>query len=218
MKIFVGIVIYAGLPWLGWSLADLEEFFSNPARMAYIVLVIVLQVLMVLLVPSLGSNSREGIKLVPRQRVAVLLLQVLTLAIILVAPFCDRRNIAVFKDVNTLRYLGLILFVAGFGLMNWAEATLGKQFSIQVTIQEGHQLVTGGPFRFLRHPRYSGIILYNLGIALLFRTWLALVLIGLLVLVLLWRIRDEEALLSQEFREAWQQYAGKRHWMIPFLY
>ena len=57
----------------------------------------------------------------------VVLMQALTLAIIILAPFCDRRGIAVFGDFAPIRYFGLMLFALGFIRMNWAEATLGKR-------------------------------------------------------------------------------------------
>lgn len=54
------------------------------------------------------------------------------------------------------RCLGPGLFAAGFLMISWSEVSLGKQFSIQVTVQENYQLMTDGPYRFLRHPRYPG--------------------------------------------------------------
>ncbi len=102
--------------------------------------------------------------------------------------------------------------------MNWAEDALGKQFSVQVTIQEGHQLVTGGPFRFLRHPRYLSIITFNVGIALVFRSGLALVLVAALILVLLWRIHDEEALMHEEFGKDWEAYSARSWRLIPYVF
>lgn len=103
-------------------------------------------------------------------------------------------------------------------MMNWSEASLGKQFSIQVTVQENHQLVTDGPYRFLRHPRYLGIIMFNLGIALVYRSWMAMILVAALTLVLLWRIHDEESLMHQEFGADWDVYARKSWHLIPFVY
>jgi protein-S-isoprenylcysteine O-methyltransferase Ste14 len=99
-----------------------------------------------------------------------------------------------------------------------AEATLGKQFSVQVTIQEGHRLITDGLYRTLRHPRYLGIVTYNLGVSLVFHSWLGLVLAGALALVLLWRIGDEEALMHKAFGAEWEAYARRSWRVIPFVY
>jgi len=102
--------------------------------------------------------------------------------------------------------------------MNWAEAKLGKQFSIQATIQEGHTLVTEGLYRHVHHPRYLGIIVSNVGLSLVFRSWLALVLVAVLTGVLLWRIHDEEALMRQEFGAEWQSYSSRSWRLVPFVY
>jgi len=209
-KFLAGVLLFVGLPLLGWGLTDIPGFMANPARLSYVVLVILIQAVLVIRWPEVGRQGRAGTQTVRQQRIVVVLMQALSLAIIILAPYCDRRAIAVMADVTYLRYLGLALFALGFIGINWAEATLGKQFSVQVTLQEDHQLVTSGPYRYLRHPRYACILLYNLGLALLFRSWLALLLLGLLVVVLLWRIQDEEALMRQGFGAEWDSY-GETH-------
>jgi protein-S-isoprenylcysteine O-methyltransferase Ste14 len=178
----------------------------------------VLQVYLALRDPALGRNRGEGKALVARQRWAVLFLQVLTIAVILLGPYSDHRGVGVIAGFNIGRYLGLVLFGTGFLLMNWAEVALGKQFSIQVTVQEDHRLVTSGVYRVVRHPRYLGIFLNNLGLALVFRSWLALILVAALTLVLLWRIHDEEELMYREFGAEWEAYAHHSWRLIPFLY
>jgi protein-S-isoprenylcysteine O-methyltransferase Ste14 len=217
LKLFAGLLIFIGLPFLGWGLTDPVGFVGHPARLAYVLLTALLQIVIVVMLPGLGE-TREGTKTVSRQRLAVLLLQILPLAIVIAAPYSDSHNFAAFGESDLLRYCGLALFLLGFIGMNWAEASLGKQFSVQVTIQEGHQLITGGLYRYLRHPRYLGIILFNLGISLLYRSWLALILVAALSAVLLWRIADEEALMQTEFGNDWQAYC-KRSWrLIPLVY
>ena len=217
LKLVAGLVIFIGLPFLGWGVTDPAGFVGHPARLGYVLLTALLQLIIVILLPHLGE-TREGTKTVSRQRLAVLLLQVLPLAIIIAAPYSDSHNFAALGESDALRYCGLALFLLGFIGMNWAEASLGKLFSVQVTIQAGHQLITGGLYRYLRHPRYLGIILFNLGIALLYRSWLALILVAALSAVLLWRISDEETLMQAEFGADWQAYC-KRSWrLIPFVY
>jgi protein-S-isoprenylcysteine O-methyltransferase Ste14 len=217
-KYLAGVLLFVGLPLLGWGLAGVRGFLADPARLAYVILVSLIQAVLVIFWPGVGRQGRAGAQVVRRQRTVVVLMQVLTLAIIILAPFCDRRGIAVFDDTAYLRYLGLVLFALGFIGMNWAEAALGKQFSVQVTLQEDHQLVTSGPYRYLRHPRYACILLYNLGLALLFRSWLALLLVGLLAGVLLWRIRDEEMFMHLAFGSEWESYSQRSWRLIPWVY
>ncbi len=218
VKFIAGALIFAGLPLLGWGLFDLPGFFANPARLAYILLAIAQQAVVLWLDPQSGRIGGAGVKLVARQRLAVALLQVITLSVVIAAPLSDRLGIAVLPFDDILRFVGLALFVSGFSLMSWAEAALGRQFSIQVTLQAGHQLVTSGPYRWLRHPRYSGILLYNLGVALVFHSGLTLIFWLALAVVLMWRIHDEEDLLAQEFGSGWQAYKRKTWRLAPFIY
>jgi protein-S-isoprenylcysteine O-methyltransferase Ste14 len=117
-----------------------------------------------------------------------------------------------------LRWFGLGMSFIGFGFMNWAIIALKDQFSMDVTIQENHQLITNGPYRYLRHPRYMGIILFLSGVSMVFHSWIAFVLALASVPVLIWRIQDEEELMHQEFADEWQTYT-KRSWrLIPYVY
>jgi protein-S-isoprenylcysteine O-methyltransferase Ste14 len=156
--------------------------------------------------------------IVLRQRLALVLVQALSLAIVIAAPYSDRRDIAVLGEMGMVRYLGLGLFSLGFIGMHWAETFLDKQFSVEVTIQEGHRLVTNGPYRYLRHPRYLSVIIFTNGISLVYRSWLALILVAALTLVLIWRIHDEEALLHQEFGTDREAYSQRSWRLIPFVY
>jgi protein-S-isoprenylcysteine O-methyltransferase Ste14 len=217
-KLLIGIAIFAGLPLMGWGVMDAQGFVGHPARLGYVVLVVLLQLFVAVKFPGVGSNRGKGKKTVQRQQLAVILLQVLSLAIVIAAPYSDRRGIAALGQFELVRYLGLVLFTLGFFTMNRAEASLGHQFSVQVTIQEDHELVTAGPYRHLRHPRYLGIIAFNAGIALVYSSWLALILAATLTLVLLWRIHDEEAFMRQEFGTDWEAYSAKSWRLIPFVY
>jgi protein-S-isoprenylcysteine O-methyltransferase Ste14 len=218
IAILIGTALFAGLPLAGWGLADIQGFISNPARLSYLVVVVLLQIFVTWKFPGAGRSQSKGRQIVRRQQVAVVLLQVLSLAIVIVAPFSDRHQIGVLGAADAIRFVGLALFAAGFSAMNWSAASLGKQFSVQVTLQADHQLITGGLYQYVRHPRYLSIIVCNCGIALVFDSWLALLCVAALVLVLLWRIHDEEALLRQEFGSQWETYAHKSWRLIPFVY
>jgi protein-S-isoprenylcysteine O-methyltransferase Ste14 len=217
-KVVIGIFLFAGLPLIGWGIFDLPGYFSNSARTAYIVVVVVMQIAIVFIEPGIGRQGATGRATVQRQRLAIVLLQILSLAIVILAPFSDRRGMGTFPALDWLRYLGLAIFVTGFVIMNWAEIALGKYFSIQVTVQQDHRLMTAGPFTYIRNPRYLGIILNNIGISLVFRSWLALILTAALIAVLLWRIHDEEALMQAEFGESWEAYRSHTWRLLPFIY
>jgi protein-S-isoprenylcysteine O-methyltransferase Ste14 len=218
IKLLIGVAIFAGLPLVGWGVKDVQGFFGHPARLGYALTVIMLQIIVVIRLPDVGSRRGAGEKVVSRKRVTFALLQVIPLAVVVAAPYCDRRGVAVLGELDIVRYLGLCLFALGFMGMHWAEASLGKQFSVEVTIQDDHKLVTDGLYRYLRHPRYLSIIIFLMGISLVFRSWLALILVAALTMVLIWRIRDEEALLHQTFGTDWDAYSQRSWRLIPFVY
>lgn len=211
------VLIYLGVPLLGWGVADLQGFLAAPPRLLYAGLVIAFG----LAVGVLAIDAPEGIrggrgderKLVGRQHIvrrAVVLALYVFLAFL---PFADRRAIGVLGDTPLLRWIGLILAALGLGLVFWSGLALGRMYSQEVTIQEGHRLVTDGPYRFVRHPRYAGVIAAAIGLALLFRSWIGLAAVAPLVAVLLFRIRDEEALMHREFGIEWEAYC-RRTWRL----
>lgn len=217
-KLILGIIIFVGLPLLAWGTGHISAFFENPLRLAYAAATIGLQIIIVIAMPSAGQNRFSGKETIARQKLAVLILQVISLAIVILAPYSDGHSLGTMADSTALRTVGLVLYVVGFALMNWAEAALGKNFTVQVEVRESHQLITTGIYHYLRHPRYLGIILCMSGISLAFRSWLSLIAVGLLILTLLWRILDEESLMHKQFGLDWEKYSRKSWRIIPFIY
>lgn len=213
-----GSLIFVGIPLLAWGPGQTSAFFDDPVRLWYVVLIIPLQLFAVFYVPLDSRGSRTPKEGVARHRIDLLLIQILSLAILFIAPYSDRHMLFAMKAGDALRYAGLALMVLGFILMQIAEKSLGRQFSVEVTIQADHQLVTSGPYRYLRHPRYSGVLLFFLGISIAFGSYLALAGVGLLGCVLAWRIHAEESLLQQEFGAEWDGYCAKSWRVIPFVF
>ena len=107
---------------------------------------------------------------------------------------------------------GTLLYFPGLALYVWGAVTLGKMFSPSSAfgdrLHAEHRLVTHGPFAYLRHPLYLGLILASLGGLFLFRTW-TFVFVPLNFMFLPLRARREEKALAEEFGEAWQSYAAR---------
>ena len=218
MALLIGLVIFVGLPLLSWGVGEVRGFVDDPARLVYMPLVIMLQVFVLITMPDAGRNRGTRRKDVPRRRLDLAAIQVISLAVLIIPPYSDRRDVVVLSGIEIVRYLGLVMFALGMLTMQWAEASLGKQFSAEVTLQEGHQLITGGLYRYLRHPRYLGIIVFTAGISLVFRSWLGVILGAVLALILIWRIGVEEDLLHHEFGAAWEDYSHTSWRLIPFVY
>jgi protein-S-isoprenylcysteine O-methyltransferase Ste14 len=122
----------------------------------------------------------------------------------------------VYGPVNGLLPLGigLGLLVLGVGFRWWAIRTLGRFYSHFVRKQEGHQIVDTGPYRFLRHPAYTGMLIANLGFVLCFFNWIALgALLGFFLPAVARRILVEEQTLFQI--EGYPEFAEKRWRLFP---
>lgn len=114
---------------------------------------------------------------------------------------------------------GLASIVLGYALFAWAMAT-NTFFSAVVRIQKerGHTVVTGGPYRFVRHPGYSGMLLYSLATPVLFGSWWAFLPAILLVIVLVIRTVLEDRTLQTEL-PGYADYARRTPYrLIPGLW
>jgi protein-S-isoprenylcysteine O-methyltransferase Ste14 len=115
-------------------------------------------------------------------------------------------------------WLGYLLALLGVGLLAWAHDTLGQNFSPWLELRGEHQLVTTGPYRWVRHPIYSAGVLVVLGIGLLSANLLVLLLPGAsLSLLLVVRLRDEEAMLAERFGEAYRAWEATTGRLLPRL-
>lgn len=114
---------------------------------------------------------------------------------------------------------GILLAALGTGLRYWAILTLGRYFTSAVMVQDDQRLIQHGPFRMLRHPGYTGVLLFGLGIGLAFANPLAS--LGFLLTqgaALIYRIQVEEAVLRQSFGETFDAYARRTWKLLPFVY
>jgi protein-S-isoprenylcysteine O-methyltransferase Ste14 len=111
---------------------------------------------------------------------------------------------------------GIVLMVAGIGLRAWSIATLGRFFQYQIMIQAGQRVVTGGPYRYVRHPSYTGIALVLLGFAVASGDPLSLLVVVVLGgLGLMVRIRAEERQLTEALGADYERFAAQRKRLIP---
>lgn len=116
-------------------------------------------------------------------------------------------------------YIGIILMLAGIAFRQWAIWVLGRFFSTKVRIVSGHRIVKEGPYRFLRHPSYTGALMILLGLGLGSRTWLGTIIIVVLFsLVYGYRMNVEENALKSEFGKEYTEYSKKTKRLIPFVY
>ncbi len=220
--IIATLCMYLGWPLLGWLSGGGGNFFASPTWIGYGLVVVIFSLAVGIQafqgVEGIRGKKGEGGKLVFRQTVVRYVLELSLYIALFFIPFFDRRGVGVFNDVGLMRWLGIMLCLAGYGLIFWSGVALGRQYSADVTIQEGHHLITSNIYRFIRHPRYLGIMFLSLGISFTFRSWIGLLASIFFLLLLLFRIKDEEAAMHKEFGNEWQAYCRRSWRLIPYLY
>jgi protein-S-isoprenylcysteine O-methyltransferase len=111
------------------------------------------------------------------------------------------------------------LLLIGIMLRIWAIVHLGKFFTVDIGIQQGHRVIQDGPYRFVRHPSYSGSILALAGIACLTFNWLGfLTILACLLVAYSLRITVEEKVLLQNLGEDYRRYAERTKRLIPGVF
>jgi protein-S-isoprenylcysteine O-methyltransferase Ste14 len=112
---------------------------------------------------------------------------------------------------------GVLICVLGLFVTLWARWTLAGNWSSDVTFKQGHELIRRGPYRFVRHPIYSGILTMCLGTAIeigRLHSWLALP----LMMAAFWiKLKQEEALMLRHFPDEYPDYRKQVKALVPFV-
>ncbi len=216
-NILIGFVIFVGLPLLAWGVTDLRGFYNDEIRQGYLAMLVLLQVIQILQPSKVKADDDTYDMTVKRQEGSVRLLQTISLSILLITPYCDGRNIAVFERIYWVQVCGLSLIALGLYMMHRAEETIGRLFNVQSAIQEVTRFETDGIYWYMRHPMDLGVIMVTLGMSLAFRSWVGLILTAAITLVMLRCIRDEEREMSKRFEEDWEYHCGCTWALFPRL-
>jgi len=112
--------------------------------------------------------------------------------------------------------LGLVLMATGTAVRAWAVVVLGRYFTVEVRVQPGQTVVDRGPYRWVRHPAYTGLIVFLVGVGLALTNWLSLIVLAVVPTAgLLVRIRSEERVLDAALGEDYRRYALGRRRLFP---
>jgi protein-S-isoprenylcysteine O-methyltransferase Ste14 len=115
-------------------------------------------------------------------------------------------------------WLGAAICVLGLVVTLWARWTLGGNWSSSVTFKQGHELVERGPYRFVRHPIYSGLLLMFLALALRIGDAGSFVALALCFFGFWIKLRMEEALMLRHFPGQYPAYRARVKALVPFLF
>jgi protein-S-isoprenylcysteine O-methyltransferase Ste14 len=114
---------------------------------------------------------------------------------------------------------GLVVIWVGLAIRVWAIMTLGRSFRTTVEVDATQPVVWRGPYRWVRHPSYTGLLFVAAGFGLAFSNWPGLVLcVAAPALAMLRRIRVEEAELTRVLGDAYRTYQGSTKRLVPWLW
>lgn len=168
-----------------------------------------------------AHKSTPAVETMPKNMVSTVagLLSVLALVSTLVYVFFPALiSWATLPFPGWLRWLGVFLSLAGFILLEWAHRALGRNWSDQPRITETQQLVTSGPYHWIRHPIYAAFFLILGSMFLISANWLiGLFWISSVALEGAARMRYEEQAMEKRFGETYQEYMRKTGRILPRL-
>jgi protein-S-isoprenylcysteine O-methyltransferase Ste14 len=140
-----------------------------------------------------------------------------------IAFYCVARfeqfDAALFSITLFTQVLGMALCTSGILLAIWARTILGTNWSGIVTLKENHELIRNGPYAFVRHPIYCGIIVAFLGTILaLYPSVRGLIDLVIIIILFLIKSRMEENLMMRQFPEEYPKYKQEvRGGLLPFI-
>jgi protein-S-isoprenylcysteine O-methyltransferase Ste14 len=159
---------------------------------------------------------RSGTKLERKDRGSGITVILGVIASVFVAFAFSRDNVALLPGWTF--YPGIACMIGGVLLRQWSIAILGRFFSMLVSIQERQSIVRAGPYRYIRHPSYTGALLTLTGIGLAIQSWGAVLILMLIFGVVYgYRIFIEEEALITHVGEEYIAYIKKTKMLIPFV-
>jgi protein-S-isoprenylcysteine O-methyltransferase Ste14 len=123
------------------------------------------------------------------------------------------------QALNTVPWragIGLVLFALGLGFAIWARLHIGRNWGSPMTQKDEPELVTTGPYRLVRHPIYSGILVAGAGTALAL-SWVWLVAVALAGVYFLYSAIVEERYMAEQFSDDYSAYRRSTKMLLPFI-
>jgi protein-S-isoprenylcysteine O-methyltransferase Ste14 len=115
-------------------------------------------------------------------------------------------------------WTGVALLASGFAFSIWAREHLGRNWSGIITVKEGHELIRTGPYRWIRHPIYTGLLVAFLGHAIAFNALRCFLGVLLCAVSLLRKMCIEERFMREQFGDEYSRYAAKTAALLPLVY
>ena len=167
---------------------------------------------------SIVKRSKGGAQRADRNSLRMLWMTILSsVAVAVMAP--GALPAAHSQWLENLYPVGLVLFSLGLAWRWWAIVHLGRFFTVDVAIAADHRVVDTGPYRWMRHPSYTGLIIAFLGYGMCLCNWVSLL---VLLVPITWAMRGrivvEEAALDASLGESYAEYSRRTKRLLPGIY
>lgn len=116
-----------------------------------------------------------------------------------------------------VRWAGCVVAIMTIPLLAWIHITLGKHFAPDLVMKENHMMVTSGPYSRVRHPMYTVLITFSIGVAIISANLLPMAFSVLLVMLFPFLARQEEQMLLDRFGEEYGRYMERTGRFFPPL-
>lgn len=162
----------------------------------------------------------RGVKTEHRDRGSLLVVvAAITVGILAAQRLRDEAVASIALATENRLTIALAFLVVGVIVRWWSILTLGRYFTVDVAIQHSHEVVQGGPYRWLRHPSYTGALIAFTGVGLAFGDWFAVIVLLVPVMAaIMYRVRVEERALVDALGTNYEEYRTRTKRLIPGVY
>jgi protein-S-isoprenylcysteine O-methyltransferase Ste14 len=205
--------------WLGPSLlAGHFHYFDYNIEFNRIIPALILWVMFSIYWTVASKNSAENKSSESKASTAFHQIILNVALLLLFIPVPGLRGWFLPQRFHFLVVVGVIIQVGFFVLAGWARRHLGRNWSAEVRIGEGHELVRTGPYRMLRHPIYTAMLGMFVGTAVASSQYHALIGVAILVLAYLRKTRLEENIMRETFGGEWDAYQRDTWRLVPLVF
>ena len=181
--------------------------------------VTVLFVIFVFIRVAYGRGTDERERFHHSRELLLTVLFTFTLIGCFVSYFSQETPIYPMQYPFWITYLGGCIALFGNALLLWVHHCLGKNFSPHLEIRSDHNLIQHGPYQYIRHPMYTSGYFFLIGCGLISQDALLLFPpILTFTILLIFRLRDEETMLLEQFGEEWETYSKKTAKILPKIW
>jgi protein-S-isoprenylcysteine O-methyltransferase Ste14 len=145
---------------------------------------------------------------------------VIWLAIVLLLQNTSAREFIIRERLITfdpaVQWLGVVICACGLAFAIWARVYLGHNWGMPMSLKQDAELVTSGPYQYVRHPIYTGMILAMVGTTLVIVWWIVPAVASLIYFA--WAARTEEKIMRNEFPNQYPDYMKRSKMLVPFIF